>query len=120
MAANLEKLVEDLSALTVIEAADLAKLLEEKGCFAIVLEKIPANLAKKVAESLQIPVIGIGAGKHCDGQVLVMHDMLGINTEFKPKFLRQYLNIYEQAVSAIQSYVTDVRNNSFPNEKEQY
>ncbi|TXH22477.1 MAG: 3-methyl-2-oxobutanoate hydroxymethyltransferase [Chitinophagaceae bacterium] len=97
-----------------------AKLLEEKGCFAIVLEKIPANLAKKVAESLQIPVIGIGAGKYCDGQVLVMHDMLGINTEFKPKFLRQYLNIFEQATTAIQNYVTDVRSNDFPNEKEQY
>ena len=97
-----------------------AKLLQEKGCFALVLEKIPATLAKKVAESLQIPVIGIGAGKHCDGQVLVMHDMLGINTEFKPKFLRQYLNIYEQATLAIQNYVADVRNNSFPNEKEQY
>ena len=97
-----------------------AQLLQEKGCFALVLEKIPATLAKKVAENLQIPVIGIGAGKHCDGQVLVMHDMLGINTEFKPKFLRQYLNIYEQATLAIQNYVADVRNNSFPNEKEQY
>ena len=74
-----------------------AKLLEEVGCFGIVLEKIPAQLAKEVTESLTIPTIGIGAGKYCDGQVLVMHDMLGINTEFKPRFLRQYLNLYEQA-----------------------
>lgn len=74
-----------------------AKLLQQAGCFAIVLEKIPASLAKEVSESISIPTIGIGAGGHCDGQVLVMHDMLGINTEFKPRFLRRYLNIYEQA-----------------------
>src|SRR5690349_23987826 len=78
-----------------------ALLLQEAGCFAIVLEKIPAQLAKEVTESLSIPTIGIGAGKYCDGQVLVMHDMLGINTEFKPRFLRQYLNIYDQVTQAV-------------------
>lgn len=97
-----------------------AKLLEEAGCFAIVLEKIPATLAKEVSESISIPAIGIGAGGHCDGQVLVMHDMLGINTEFKPRFLRQYLNIHEQATSAVQQYIKDVKSKDFPNENEQY
>ena len=97
-----------------------AKLLEEAGCFAIVLEKIPAALAREVSESLTIPTIGIGAGGDCDGQVLVMHDMLGINTEFKPRFLRQYLNIYEQAAKAVQQYISDVKSNDFPNESEQY
>lgn len=97
-----------------------ALLLQAAGCFAIVLEKIPAKLAKEVSESLQIPTIGIGAGGHCDGQVLVMHDMLGINTEFKPRFLRQYLNINEQVTSAVQKYIADVKINDFPNEKEQY
>ncbi len=97
-----------------------AKLLEEAGCFAIVLEKIPAALAKEVSESISIPTIGIGAGGHCDGQVLVMHDMLGINTEFKPRFLRQYLNIHEQATTAVQQYIKDVKSNDFPNETEQY
>ena len=97
-----------------------AKLLEEAGCFAIVLEKIPAALAKEVSESLTIPTIGIGAGGYCDGQVLVMHDMLGINTEFKPRFLRQYLNIYEQATHAVQQYIKDVKSKDFPNENEQY
>lgn len=97
-----------------------AKLLEEAGCFAIVLEKIPATLAKEVSESISIPTIGIGAGSYCDGQVLVMHDMLGINTEFKPRFLRQYLNIHEQATNAVQEYVKDVKSKNFPNEKEQY
>src|SRR5215216_4944517 len=97
-----------------------AKLLEEVGCFSIVLEKIPAALAKEVSESLTIPTIGIGAGKHCDGQVLVMHDMLGINTEFKPRFLRQYLNIHEQATKAVQQYIRDVKGKDFPNENEQY
>lgn len=97
-----------------------AMLLQDAGCFAIVLEKIPAGLAKEVTESLHIPVIGIGAGNHCDGQVLVMHDMLGINTEFKPKFLRQYLNIYEQATQAVGQYVADVKSRDFPNELEQY
>src|SRR6476660_7770554 len=97
-----------------------AKLLEEAGCFGIVLEKIPANLAKEVSESVKIPTIGIGAGGHCDGQVLVMHDMLGINTEFKPRFLRQYLNIHEQATKAVQQYIKDVKSSTFPNENEQY
>lgn len=97
-----------------------AKLLQEAGCFAIVLEKIPAGLAKEVSESLSIPTIGIGAGGHCDGQVLVMHDMLGINTEFKPRFLRQYLNIHEQAVKAVQQYINDVKSGNFPNDSEQY
>lgn len=97
-----------------------ALLLEEAGCFAIVLEKIPAKLAKEVSESLSIPTIGIGAGGHCDGQVLVMHDMLGINTEFKPRFLRQYLNLSEQVTHSIQKYISDVKSADFPNEKEQY
>jgi 3-methyl-2-oxobutanoate hydroxymethyltransferase len=97
-----------------------AKLLEQAGCFAIVLEKIPASLAKEVSESLQIPTIGIGAGRYCDGQVLVMHDMLGINTEFKPRFLRQYLNLHEQVTGAVQQYIKDVKSNDFPNENEQY
>jgi len=97
-----------------------AQLLQEAGCFGLVLEKIPASLAKEVSESLTIPTIGIGAGKHCDGQVLVMHDMLGINTEFKPRFLRQYLNLYEQATVAVQQYVQDVKNKSFPSDTESY
>ena len=97
-----------------------ALLLQEAGCFAIVLEKIPAALAKEVTESLHIPTIGIGAGGHCDGQVLVMHDMLGINTEFKPRFLRQYLNIAEQATKAVQQYITDIKSKNFPNDSEQY
>jgi 3-methyl-2-oxobutanoate hydroxymethyltransferase len=97
-----------------------AKLLQKAGCFAVVLEKIPASLAKEVSESLTIPTIGIGAGKHCDGQVLVMHDMLGINTEFKPRFLRQYLNIHEQATTAVQQYIKDVKKKDFPNDNEQY
>jgi 3-methyl-2-oxobutanoate hydroxymethyltransferase len=97
-----------------------ARLLEDAGCFAIVLEKIPADLAKDVSESLYIPTIGIGAGGACDGQVLVMHDMLGINTEFKPRFLRQYLNIHEQATKAVQEYIRDVKSKDFPNETEQY
>lgn len=105
------------------EAAKLradAKLLQEAGCFALVLEKIPATLAKEVSESIQIPTIGIGAGKHCDGQVLVMHDMLGINTEFRPRFLRQYLNMHEQVTGAVQQYIKDVKSHDFPNEQEQY
>ena len=97
-----------------------ARLLEEVGCFGIVLEKIPASLAKEVSESLQIPTIGIGAGRYCDGQVLVMHDMLGINTEFKPRFLRQYLNIHEQATKAVRQYIKDVKSKDFPNQNEQY
>jgi len=97
-----------------------AKLLEESGCFAVVLEKIPAQLAKEVTESLSIPTIGIGAGKYCDGQVLVMHDMLGINTEFKPRFLRQYLNMYEQVTQAVHQYVSDVKSKDFPSDRESY
>jgi 3-methyl-2-oxobutanoate hydroxymethyltransferase len=97
-----------------------ALLLQEAGCFAIVLEKIPANLASEVTASLSIPTIGIGAGRHCDGQVLVMHDMLGINTEFKPRFLRQYLNMHQQITGAVQEYIKDVKLGDFPNENEQY
>lgn len=97
-----------------------ALLLEKAGCFAIVLEKIPAALAGEVSKSLSIPTIGIGAGIDCDGQVLVMHDMLGINTEFKPRFLRQYLNIHDQASQAVQKFVSDVKSRDFPNEHEQY
>jgi 3-methyl-2-oxobutanoate hydroxymethyltransferase len=97
-----------------------AKLLEQAGCFAVVLEKIPAQLAKEVSGNLSIPAIGIGAGMYCDGQVLVMHDMLGINTEFKPRFLRQYLNIHEQATRAVQQYISDVKSKKFPDECEQY
>ena len=97
-----------------------ALLLQEAGCFAIVLEKIPASLAKEVSESLTIPTIGIGAGGHCDGQVLVMHDMLGINTDFKPRFLRRYLNLDEQITGAIRQYITDVKEKDFPNESESY
>jgi 3-methyl-2-oxobutanoate hydroxymethyltransferase len=97
-----------------------AKKLEEAGCFAIVLEKIPAMLAKEVSESLTIPTIGIGAGNDCDGQVLVMHDMLGINQSFKPRFLRQYLNLYSEVGNAVQQFISDVRTKDFPNSKEQY
>lgn len=97
-----------------------AKLLQEAGCFATVLEKIPASLAKEVSESLVIPTIGIGAGGYCDGQVLVMHDMLGINTEFKPRFLRQYLNLHEQITSAVQQYINDVKSKDFPGKNESY
>jgi 3-methyl-2-oxobutanoate hydroxymethyltransferase len=97
-----------------------AKLLQDAGCFAVVLEKIPATLAKEVSESLDIPTIGIGAGKHCDGQVLVMHDMLGINTEFKPRFLRQYLNMHEQVTGAVQQYITDIKQREFPTDTESY
>jgi 3-methyl-2-oxobutanoate hydroxymethyltransferase len=97
-----------------------AKLLQKTGCFGVVLEKIPAELAKEVSESLNIPTIGIGAGKYCDGQVLVMHDMLGINTEFKPRFLRQYLNLNEQISKSVKQYVSDIKQQDFPNEAEQY
>ncbi len=97
-----------------------ALLLEQAGCFAIVLEKIPAQLATEVSKKLHIPTIGIGAGGGCDGQVLVMHDMLGINTEFKPRFLRQYLNMSEQITGAVQQYISDIKSSDFPNEKEQY
>ncbi|MCF6407571.1 3-methyl-2-oxobutanoate hydroxymethyltransferase [Chitinophaga filiformis] len=97
-----------------------ARLLEEAGCFAIVLEKIPAQLGKKVAEALRIPTIGIGAGKYVDGQVLVMHDMLGINKDFKPRFLRRYLNLYDEIYKASQQYIHDVKAKDFPNDSEQY
>lgn len=97
-----------------------ALLLQQAGCFAIVLEKIPAALAKEVSESLAIPTIGIGAGRHCDGQVLVMHDMLGINNDFNPRFLRKYANLHEQITGAVQQYVKDVQSADFPNEQEQY
>lgn len=105
------------------EAEDLiedAKLLERVGCFAIVLEKIPAELAKQVAESVSIPIIGIGAGPHVDGQVLVLHDMLGMTHEFNPRFLRRYLHMYEEMTKAISQYVDDVKTQDFPNESEQY
>jgi 3-methyl-2-oxobutanoate hydroxymethyltransferase len=94
--------------------------LQELGCFGIVIEKIPAQLGKEVTESLHIPTIGIGAGHHCDGQVLVIHDMLGLNKGFKPRFLRQYANMYDDMNKAIQNYVSDVKGRTFPNEKEQY
>lgn len=97
-----------------------ASLLQEAGCFALVLEKIPALLAKEVTDVLIIPTIGIGAGKYCDGQVLVMHDMLGINTEFKPRFLRQYLNISEQIGGAVKKYIDDVKGGTFPTDAESY
>jgi len=97
-----------------------ARLLQEAGCFAIVLEKIPAALAKEVSASIHIPTIGIGAGPDCDGQVLVMHDMLGINTEFQPRFLRKYANLHEIITNAITQYVSDVKKGDFPNEKESY
>jgi 3-methyl-2-oxobutanoate hydroxymethyltransferase len=97
-----------------------ALALQELGCFGIVLEKIPALLAKQVAESVHIPIIGIGAGQYCDGQVLVIHDMLGINKAFKPRFLRQYANLYDVMNDAIKNYIHDVKAKDFPNEKEQY
>jgi 3-methyl-2-oxobutanoate hydroxymethyltransferase len=97
-----------------------AQLLQDAGCFGLVLEKIPAALAKQVSESLSIPTIGIGAGNACDGQVLVMHDMLGINTEFKPRFLRQYLNLGELIPQAVKAFVADVKRLDFPNESESY
>ena len=103
-----EKLMED------------AHLLEKLGCFGIVLEKIPATLTKKVSESLTIPTIGIGGGKYADGQVLVIHDLLGMTHEFNPRFLRRYMNLYEDMGNAISQYVSDVKRMDFPNEEEQY
>ena len=97
-----------------------SQLLQEAGCFALVLEKIPAKLAKRVAENLHIPVIGIGAGNGVDGQVLVLHDMLGINKQFNPRFLRRYLDLYVQIKGAVEQYIIDVKSTDFPNEKEQY
>lgn len=106
--AEAKKLVED------------AKLLEKTGCFSIVLEKIPAKLAKKVTRSVKIPIIGIGAGPDVDGQVLVLHDMLGMTHEFNPRFLRRYLNLYKDINNAVENYVKDVKSGNFPNEEEQY
>ncbi|MCL6265723.1 3-methyl-2-oxobutanoate hydroxymethyltransferase [Flagellimonas myxillae] len=97
-----------------------AKMLEELGCFGIVLEKIPAKLAQEVAESVSIPIIGIGAGGGVDGQVLVVHDLLGMTHEFNPRFLRRYMNLYEDMGNAISQYVDDVKRRDFPNESEQY
>ncbi|MFN7325592.1 MAG: 3-methyl-2-oxobutanoate hydroxymethyltransferase [Chitinophagales bacterium] len=103
-----EKLVQD------------AKMLDQLGCFACVLEKIPAKLAEKVTNNIEIPTIGIGAGAKVDGQVLVIHDMLGITKEFKPRFLRRYLDLFDQINSATKAYINDVKNGAFPNEQEQY
>jgi 3-methyl-2-oxobutanoate hydroxymethyltransferase len=97
-----------------------ARILEKIGCFALVLEKIPARLAEEVTTTLKIPVIGIGAGGKTDGQVLVLHDMLGITQEFSPRFLRRYHNLYAEIKGAVQTYINDVRTQSFPNDKEQY
>ena len=97
-----------------------AKLLEELGCFGIVLEKVPAKLAKEVAESISIPVIGIGAGNGVDGQVLVIHDMLGMTHEFNPRFLRRYLDLYTEMNNAFKQYINDVKSRDFPSDKEQY
>ncbi|WP_372473557.1 3-methyl-2-oxobutanoate hydroxymethyltransferase [Capnocytophaga sp. ARDL2] len=105
------------------EAAKLledAKMLERIGCFALVLEKIPAKLAERVAKEVSIPVIGIGAGAEVDGQVLVVHDMIGMTHEFSPKFLRRYMNLYEDMTNAIGQYVSDVKSKDFPNENERY
>lgn len=97
-----------------------AHALENSGCFALVLEKIPADLAGKVSEELAIPIIGIGAGNKVDGQVLVTHDMLGMTYEFSPRFLRRYMNLYEGMTNAVQQYINDVKKKDFPNENEQY
>tara|TARA_B110000240_G_C13509979_1_gene458738 strand:- start:4761 stop:5579 length:819 start_codon:yes stop_codon:yes gene_type:complete len=97
-----------------------AKLLEKSGCFALVLEKVPAALATKVSKEVSIPVIGIGAGNEVDGQVLVLHDMLGMNHEFNPRFLRRYLNLYDDITNAVQNYIVDVKSKDFPNSNEQY
>jgi 3-methyl-2-oxobutanoate hydroxymethyltransferase len=106
--AEAEKLLED------------ALILQEIGCFAIVMEKIPAALAKKVSEALYIPTIGIGAGGNCDGQVLVTHDMIGLTHEFQPRFLRRYLELFEEIKKATEHYISDVKSKDFPNEQEQY
>ncbi len=106
--AEAKKLIED------------SKALEEMGCFAIVLEKIPAILAKQVSENITIPTIGIGAGPHTDGQVLVTHDLLGITKDFQPRFLRRYLELFDAIKAAVEQYITDVKSRDFPNEKEQY
>ena len=97
-----------------------ALLLQEKGCFSIVLEKIPSALATEVTQSLRIPTIGIGAGSGTDGQVLVLHDMLGISNDFSPRFLRRYNNLYDGIKNSVQAYINDVKDFNFPNENEQY
>ena len=97
-----------------------AKLLEQAGCFAVVLEKIPAELAARVSQSLHVPTIGIGAGGACDGQVLVIHDMLGINKDFSPRFLRRYADLHTVMTDSVKQYIADVKSCDFPNEKEQY
>ena len=97
-----------------------AKLLEKIGCFAIVLEKIPSDLAKKVAKEVNIPIIGIGAGNKVDGQVLVLHDLIGMTKEFNPRFLRRYMNLHDEMINAISSFSSDIKNGDFPNENEQY
>ena len=97
-----------------------AKRLEQAGCFALVLEKIPAKLAARVTSELSIPTIGIGAGPECDGQVLVTHDMLGLNKEFKPRFLRRYSDMHSGMTNAVQQYISDIKSGDFPNENEQY
>jgi len=106
--AEAEKLKEDI------------QLLEEAGCFSVVLEKIPANLASEVVKLVDIPLIGIGAGGDVDGQVLVLHDLLGLTHEFHPRFLRRYLNLYEDIKGAVENYITDVKSRDFPNDSEQY
>lgn len=108
---------EEEEANTLIEDADA---LEKAGCFALVLEKIPAPLAKKVTEAISIPTIGIGAGQQCDGQVLVVHDMLGLNKEFNPRFLRRYADLGSDMTEAVQQYISDVKSGDFPNEEEEY
>jgi 3-methyl-2-oxobutanoate hydroxymethyltransferase len=113
-------------ALRAKDEAEANKLMEDElilqnaGCFALLLEKIPALVGKKVSETLRIPTIGIGAGSYCDGQVLVVHDMLGPNRGFKPKFLRQYANLFNTIFGASKSYIEDVKANDFPNDHEQY
>jgi 3-methyl-2-oxobutanoate hydroxymethyltransferase len=97
-----------------------SRVLEKTGCFSIVLEKIPARLGEEVARNAKIPIIGIGAGPAVDGQVLVLHDMLGITMEFSPRFLRRYMNLSEDIVGAVQSYIADIKTLDFPNVKEQY
>ena len=97
-----------------------AKLLEKIGCFAIVLEKIPSLLAEKVAKEVNIPIIGIGAGNKVDGQVLVLHDLIGMTKEFNPRFLRRYMNLHDEMINAISSFSSDIKNGDFPNENEQY
>ena len=97
-----------------------AHLLEKIGCFAIVLEKVPSKLAEKVAKEISIPIIGIGAGSHVDGQVLVLHDLVGMTKEFNPRFLRRYMNLHDEMINAISNFSDDIKSGSFPNENEQY